>query len=77
MTALAIDVGTSMIKTVAFDDEGHEIALARQETRVLRPTPGYAEQDMNEVWNAVVHTLRTARQEIGGDVQMCRPHRPG
>jgi erythritol kinase len=70
MTALAIDVGTSMIKTVAFDDEGHEIALARQETRVLRPKPGYAEQDMNEVWNAVVHTLRTARQDVGGDVQM-------
>ncbi len=70
MHALCIDVGTSMIKTVAFDRQGHEVAVARQPTRVLRPAPGHAEQDMAEVWNGVVHTLRTANQEIAGDVEM-------
>ena len=70
MHALCIDVGTSMIKTVAFDREGRELAVARKPTRVLRPAPGYAEQDMAEVFNAVVHTLRTANQEIAGNVEM-------
>ena len=70
MHALCIDVGTSMIKTVAFDRQGHEVAVARQPTRVLRAAPGHAEQDMAEVWNGVVQTLRTANQEIAGDVEM-------
>jgi erythritol kinase (D-erythritol 1-phosphate-forming) len=70
MHALCIDVGTSMIKTVAFDRQGREVAVARQPTRVLRPALGFAEQDMAEVFNGVVHTLRTANQEIAGDVEM-------
>src|SRR6202040_3439836 len=42
MATICVDVGTSLIKTVAFDDGGKEIALARRETEVLRPAPGPA-----------------------------------
>ncbi|WP_237307938.1 FGGY family carbohydrate kinase [Streptomyces alboflavus] len=60
MSVLAIDVGTTMIKSVVFDDQGGELAVSRLETEVQRRHPGWAEQDMDTVWNAVVYTVRTA-----------------
>jgi erythritol kinase (D-erythritol 1-phosphate-forming) len=57
MIAACIDVGTSLIKTVAFDEEGNEVDVARVETEVLRPKPGFAEQDMDQVWDGVAETL--------------------
>lgn len=69
MPALAVDVGTSMIKTVAFDDEGTEVAVARQATEVARPRPGWAEQDMTAVWNAVVFTVRSVLPSVEGPVR--------
>ena len=57
MATICVDVGTSVIKTVAFDDHGAEIALARRETEVLRPVPGFSEQDMSSVWNAAAATV--------------------
>ena len=64
MSVLTIDVGTSMIKSVAFDDRGAEIAVSRQATEVLRPHPGWAEQDMEAVWNAVVFTVRSVLADL-------------
>lgn len=64
MSVLTIDVGTTMIKSVVFDDQGNEIAVARKATEVLRPHPGWAEQDMDAVWGAVVHTTREVLAEL-------------
>ncbi len=58
MATLCIDAGTSIIKTVAFDDAGAEISVVRHETKVLRPRAGFSEQDMDAVWNAVASTIR-------------------
>ena len=58
MHALCVDVGTSVIKTVAFDRQGREVAIARRPSRVMRPRPGHAEQDMDEVWDAVAADAR-------------------
>jgi xylulokinase len=58
MAWIAVDAGTSIIKAVAFDSEGREIALCRESTAVLHPLPEYSEQDMNAVWQTVVKTLR-------------------
>lgn len=69
MSALAVDVGTSMIKCVVFDDEGHEVAVVRQPTEVRRPHPAWAEQDMDAVWNAVVFTIRTALPQVPDEVR--------
>jgi xylulokinase len=65
MSVLTIDVGTSVIKSVVFDDQGQETALSRIGTEVLRPRPGWAEQDMDAVWNAVVVTVRGALSAMG------------
>ncbi|SFQ04239.1 xylulokinase [Amycolatopsis arida] len=69
MSALAVDVGTSMIKTVVFDDTGTEVAVARQATEVRRPRPGWAEQDMTAVWEAVVDTVRQVLPTVPGPVR--------
>jgi len=58
MAWIAIDVGTSVIKTVAFGDDGSELAIARQKTAVLHPRPEFSEQDMDGVWTAVVETVK-------------------
>ncbi|MEE1754718.1 FGGY-family carbohydrate kinase [Streptomyces sp. SP18CS02] len=65
MSVLTVDVGTSVIKSVVFDARGKEIALSRTRTEVLRPHPGWAEQDMDAVWNGVVRTVRGALSRLG------------
>ena len=64
MHALCVDVGTSLIKSVAYDAEGREVAVIRQSAPVRRPAPGHAEQDMSEVWAGVAETVRRARREL-------------
>lgn len=61
---IGIDVGTSVIKCVAFDLTGVEAALAAKETVIHRPAPGFAEQDMNEVWEAAVETLKDVAAQV-------------
>jgi xylulokinase len=58
MAVIAIDAGTSVIKAVAFAEDGRELALARTSTEVLHPRPGYSEQSMQGVWDAVQSTVR-------------------
>jgi xylulokinase len=70
MAIICIDAGTSVIKTVAFDDRGFEIALARQDTKVLRPAPGFSEQDMASVWEAAAATIRAVVKQVNGPVQL-------
>ena len=70
MATICVDVGTSVIKTVAFDDRGTEIALARRETEVLRPAPGFSEQDMDSVWNAAASTVRTVVHQLADPVRL-------
>jgi len=55
---LAVDAGTSTIKTVAFDLSGSEVAAARREIDTRRPAPGHAEQDMAAVWERTGETVR-------------------
>src|ERR1700736_3855431 len=70
MATICVDVDTSVIKTVAFDDRGMEIALARREAKILRPAPGFSEQDMYSVWNAAASTVRTVVQKLPNPVRL-------
>lgn len=62
---IALDVGTSVVKAVAFDG-ARAARVARRSCEVSRPSPGRAEQDMDEVWRAVVDTVREASQALDG-----------
>jgi len=68
MTAICLDVGTTMIKAVGYDDAGAAQVTVREPTTVRSPRPGWSEQDMGEVWAAVVRGVRGVVDRIGGDV---------
>ena len=55
---LGIDVGTTVSKSVVFDLDGHEVAVARYQTTVQHPIPASSEADMQDIWGAVRSTIR-------------------
>ena len=57
---IGVDAGTSVIKSVVFSEEGRELAIARASVAVFHTQEGFAEQDMESVWQAVLHTSRRA-----------------
>ena len=56
---VGIDVGTSLIKTTLFDLDGSEAGSSSEVTKLTYPRPSWVECDMNEVFAAVVKSLRT------------------
>jgi xylulokinase/erythritol kinase len=65
---IGIDAGTSVVKSVAYAADGTELAVARRPTRVGHPRPGWAEQDMPEVWSAVADTVAELVGRLGSEV---------
>jgi xylulokinase len=57
---LAIDVGTSGARTVAFDLDGHRLLEARRGYPILTPQPGWAEQDAGLWRSAALASLGEA-----------------
>ena len=68
MVAICVDAGTSVVKAVAFDDNGNEKAIARQMVPILRVQPGWSEQDMQAVWEAVVLAIREVAATVTGEI---------
>jgi xylulokinase len=68
MAIICVDAGTTMIKAIGYDEDGKESLVARQTTSVTRPAPGWAEQDMAAVWDAVVLTVRQVADQLPGAV---------
>ena len=54
---LAIDAGTTSVRTIAFDDAGRMVASAQREFPQYFPIPGRVEHDASEIWDAVQSTL--------------------
>jgi glycerol kinase len=54
---LAIDAGTTGVRTIAFDDRGRVAASAYREFTQHFPAPGLVEHDPSEIWTAAVTTL--------------------
>ena len=69
MAVIAVDAGTTMIKAVGYDDDGSESIVVRQPTVVHRPQPGWAEQDMSAVWDAVAFAIGQVRRRLTSDVE--------
>jgi len=55
---LGIDVGTTVSKSVIFDFDGNEIAVARCPTAVQHPIQSSSEINMLDVWKAVCQTIQ-------------------
>lgn len=58
MTGISVDAGTTAIKAVAHSGDGTELIVARRGVKVERPRPGWAEQDMGQVWDATAEAIR-------------------
>ena len=54
---LAIDAGTTGVRTIAIDGHGTAIASAYREFTQHFPKPGWVEHDADEIWQAVQATL--------------------
>ena len=57
-TILIIDVGTSSVKAVLFDAEGHTLAAADHPLTTLSAQPGWAEQSAQAWWDATAAAVR-------------------
>ena len=68
MIALCIDAGTSLVKCVAFDEDGRQVAVAARQTEVTHPVPGANEQDMDGVWAATCAVVREVAAGLGDRV---------
>ncbi|MHB8620542.1 MAG: xylulokinase [Chloroflexota bacterium] len=63
-----LDVGTSNAKGGVFDLAGHPLALASASYAISRPQPGWAEQDPEAWWRAVLAILG----DLAGQVDLAR-----
>lgn len=60
---IGIDEGTTGTKTVVFDLEGHMISSAYEEYPSYYPKPGYVEQDIAQIRDAIFSTCKKAIQK--------------
>lgn len=57
-TFIGLDVGTSSVKSLLMQADGQIIGVAQCKYDVARPQLGYAEQDIDILWNAACKTLQ-------------------
>ena len=62
---IAIDQGTTSTRAIVFDAKLAPIAAAQQELRQIYPAPGWVEHDPEDIWSAVVATVREAMAKAG------------
>jgi sugar (pentulose or hexulose) kinase len=70
---IGIDAGTSVVKAVAFDEEGNEFCVHEAAVPLHRPERSWVEQDMNELWGTVksclgkvARHLRESERQLAG-----------
>ncbi len=67
MSLLGIDVGTTACKIMALSTTGAILATAQREYDVIRPRPGWAELDSQEVWGKIQDAIREVTARVKGD----------
>lgn len=55
---LGLDVGSSFVKAVIFDDAGRALATAIRGVPLRRPIPGWVERDADQTWRAAADAVR-------------------
>lgn len=62
---IGLDIGTSGAKCIIVDQEGTVVASSTQEYPLYTPKPGWAEQDPQDWWDAVVRGLKVILPKSG------------
>ena len=65
---IAIDAGTTGVRSFAVDEEGTPLGFAYREFTQHFPQPGWVEHDAEEIWSAVVDTLAEITSTIDAPV---------
>ena len=65
---IAIDAGTTGVRSLAIDETGVPIGLAYREFTQFFPEPGWVEHDADEIWDAVVATLAELLEAVDDPV---------
>ena len=65
---LALDQGTTSSRASLFDHRGNAVATAQRELPQFYPTPGWVEQDADEIWSTQLEVAREAMQLAGASV---------
>ncbi|WP_332238986.1 glycerol kinase GlpK [Sporolactobacillus sp. KGMB 08714] len=70
---MALDAGTTSVRAMIFDQNGAIVQTSQKEFKQFFPTPGWVEQDANEIWASILaviaDSLSTSEidpQEIAG-----------
>jgi glycerol kinase len=64
---IAIDCGTTGVRSFAVDDLGNPVGFSYREFTQFYPEPGWVEHDATEIWNAVVTTLNELMDTLPTD----------
>ncbi len=62
--ALAIDAGTTGVRTMAFDAACRPVAMSYREFTQHFPRPGWVEHDPDDIWDATVTTLAEVAKRL-------------
>ncbi|MEO8288169.1 MAG: FGGY-family carbohydrate kinase [Chloroflexota bacterium] len=62
---LTLDKGTTVVKSVLFDDQGKECAVARRDETTRHPAPGWHEEDPQNAWLLAVELMREVVTSAG------------
>ena len=62
---IGVDAGTSVIKAVAFDMDGRQVAVSAEENRIVHVDDGGVEQDLDETWRATASVLGRLAAGVG------------
>lgn len=58
---LAVDAGTSSLKSIVYDHDGNSLAFATRRYDYSTPQPGWAEASPDDWWNAFLQTIAELR----------------
>lgn len=61
---LALDAGTTSVRTLAVDSLGNILTTSKEEFPQHYPEPGLIEHDPEEIWSAAASTLKNVSREI-------------
>lgn len=62
---IGIDIGLTYAKTVVFDIDGRQLAVARMKVPQSQPRPHWVERDMDELWRLAAASIRQAVATCG------------
>jgi len=68
---LGVDIGTTSAKCMAVSEKGEQVAFAQQAYPLTHPRQGWAEQDTEDYWRALVSVVRECTRTLERDFKPC------